>query len=67
MSLVILGIVLFYAFYKLVEMDDGGADDGIDDFIAMRDSSSIARGDDPLNPEAQWQSITDPLDIFGDD
>ena len=67
MSLVILGIVLFYVFYKLVEMDDSGADDGIDDFLAMKDASSIARGDNPLDPEAQWKSITDPLDIFGDD
>ena len=67
MSLVILGTVLLYVFYKLVEMDDGGADDGIDDFLAMKDASSIARGDNPLDSKSQIKSMTDPMDLFGDD
>lgn len=67
MSIVILGIVLLYVFYKLVDMGDGSANtDDIDDFLAMKDASSIARGDNPLDPDAQIKSITDPLDIFGD-
>ena len=28
---------------------------------------SIARGENPLDPEAQWKNMTDPLDLFGDD
>jgi len=66
MSIVLLGIVLLYVFYKMIDMGDGGVsnDDEIDDFIAMRDASSIARGDDPLDPESQIKSMTDPLDLF---
>jgi hypothetical protein len=45
----------------------GNEDDIMDDFIMPRDAMSIARGEDPLDPEAQWKSMTDPLDLFGDD
>ena len=49
----------------------GGAaddtDDLLDDFIMPRDAMSIARGENPHDPEAQWKSMTDPLDLFGDD
>ena len=66
MSFILLGIVLLYAFYKLVDMGDRGVsnDDEIDDLLAMKDASSIARGDNPLDPEAQIKSMTDPLDLF---
>ena len=46
---------------------DDDPDDLMDDFIMPRDAMSIARGENPLDPEAQWKSITDPLDLFGDD
>ena len=42
-------------------------DDIMDDFIMPRDAMSIARGENPLDPNAQWKSMTDSLDLFGDD
>ena len=45
----------------------GSEDDIMDDFVMPRDAMSIARGEDPLDPKAQWKSMTDPLDLFGDD
>ena len=62
MGLILLGLLLFYIFYKAVEMDD---DDLMDDFIMPRDAMSIARGENPLDPKAQWKSTVDPLDLFG--
>lgn len=42
-----------------------GVDDGLyDNFLMPRDALSIARGDDPLDPESQFGSITDPLDLW---
>ena len=46
---------------------DGNEDDIMDDFVIPKDAMSIARGENPLDPEAQWKSMTDPLDLFGDD
>lgn len=68
MSIVLLGIVLLYVFYKIVDMWDGDVseNEGVDDFIAMRDATSIARGENPLDPDAQIKSITDSIDIFGE-
>lgn len=69
MSILLLGVLMLYVFYKLVDMGDGGTSnyDGIEDFLAMKDASSIARGENPLDPKAQIKSMTDPLDLFGDD
>ena len=42
-----------------------GADDGLyDDFIMTRDAMSIVCGDDPLDPDSQFESMKDPLDLF---
>ena len=66
MSIVLLGIVLLYVFYKIVDMwgGDVSQNDGIDDFIAMKDATGIARGENPLDPDTQIKSITDPMDIY---
>lgn len=67
MSILLLGILLLYIFYKLADMGDGGASggDGFDDFVSMNGGSSIARGEDPQDPASQYKSITDPMDLFG--
>ena len=43
--------------------DNSGSDDEVREFITMRDAFSIARGENPMDPKAQWKSITDPLGL----
>ena len=40
-----------------------GNDDELKEFITMRDAFSIARGENPLDPKAQWKSISDPFGL----
>lgn len=43
--------------------NNSGNDDELKEFITMRDAFSIARGENPLDPKAQWKSISDPFGL----